>query len=153
MGTSRVLRDSTESTTPVTIEVTEDANKTHLRFFFTFRQHGQVGFDHVTRVATLDPKKNEMTWLEIDKPNAPDALRRTEGLDEFAKKGYGEFDASFDYGFRNHHFVGRCHYVLDPNTFTYFWYQSVDGGPLVKYSVTEVTRKSNVMAIAQAPML
>ena len=151
IGTSRVLRDNSETTTPVKIEVTEDAYKKHLRFFFTFSESGRIGFDHVTRVATLNPTKNEMTWLETDRPNAPDAFRRTEGLDEFARKGYGVFEASFDYGFGNHHLVGRCHYILDPNMFTYIWYQSVDGGPIVKYSVTQVTRKIDSMAVLRPP--
>ncbi len=152
-GTSRVLRDHTETTTPLKIEVTEAANRTHLRFFFTFSERGRIGFDHVTRVATLDPTKNTMTWLETGNPRAPDALRRTEGLQEFARKGYGVFEASFDYLFGKHHLVARCHYALDPNMFTYIWYQSIDGGPFVKYSVTQVIRENNAMALSQPPKL
>ncbi len=147
VGSSQVLRGNNETVTPLKIEITEDVNKTHLRFFFTFREHGRPGFDHVTRVATLDPAKKEMTWLETDNLKAPDALRKTEGLQEFARKGYGAFDATYGYSFGKHHLAARCHYVLAPNMFTYVWYQNVDGGVFVKYSITQVERESNPMAV------
>ena len=151
VGNTRVLRGGDEQTTPIKIEVTEDANKTHLRFFFTFKEQGIEGFVHIARVATFDPVKGEMTWVATDRPEAPDALRHTVGLDDFARNGYGVFDASYEYGSGSHHLVGRCRYVLDPNLFGYVWYQSVDGKPFTKYSVTELTRETAAMAVLSEP--
>lgn len=151
VGTTRVLHEGADETVPVRVEVTEDANRRHLRFFFTFSSQGQKGFEHVTRVATLDPVKGEMTWVEADNPKAPDALRHTAGLDAFARKGYGVFDASYEYGFGSHHLTGRCRFVLDPEVFGYVWYQSVDGKPFAKYSVTQLTRETEAMEVLGAP--
>ncbi len=151
IGTSRVVGDGAERTIPVKVEVTEDANKTHLRFFYTFSEQGEAGFEHVTRVATLDPVRGEMTWEESDHPEALDALRRTAGLDAFARKGYGEFDASYEFPYGSHHLTRRCRYVLDPDLFGYVWSESVDGKPFTKYSVTQLTRDTAAMAVLLAP--
>ena len=151
IGTSHVVGDGAERTTPVKVEVTEDAKKTHLRFFYTFSAEGQTSFEHVTRVATLDPVKGEMTWEESDHPEALDALRHTAGLAAFARKGYGSFDASYDFGFGSEHLTRRCRYVLDPDLFGYVWSESVDGRPFTKYSVTQLTRDTAALAVLLAP--
>jgi hypothetical protein len=153
VGTTRVLREGAELTQPLRVEVTEDANRTHLRFFFSYSQQGEDGFEHVTRVATFDTAKNEMTWQQADDPEAPDALQHTAGLNAFAEKGYGAFNASYEIGVGNHHVVNRCTYVLHPDMFGYVWYESMDGKPFQTYSVTKLTRENTARASVTKPVI
>lgn len=151
VGTTRVLRDGAELSQPLRVEITEDANRTHLRFFFTYSEPGEEGFEHVTRVAKFDREKNEMTWLQADEPAAPDALQHLAGLGAFAEKGYGAFNASYEIGVKNHHVVNRCTYVLHPDMFGYVWYESVDGKAFQTYSVTRLTRENMAQASVSKP--
>jgi hypothetical protein len=151
VGTSRVLREGAELSQPLRIEITETANKQGLRFFFTYGGDGQDGFEHATRVATLDPAKGEMTWVEMDNPAAPDALRRTAGLEKFAQTGLGAFQTSYELGVRGHRLETRCTFVLHRDMFGYVYYQSVDGKPFTTYSVTRLTRQNTARAAMTRP--
>lgn len=151
VGTSQVIREGAELSQPLKIEVTETANKRGLRFFFTYGEDGQDGYEHATRVATLDPVKGEMTWVETDNPKAPDALRRADGLEKFAETGLGAFQTDYETGVQGHHLATRCTFVLHREMFGYVYYQSVDGKPYETYSVTRLTRQNTARAAMTAP--
>lgn len=151
VGTTRVLRQGAEVPVPVRVEVTEGPNREHLRFFFVYKEPGQTEPQYVTRVATLDPAKGEMTWVEADNPKAPDALQHTVGLEAFAQTGYGVFNTTYETGADGHHLTNRCMYVLNSDLFGYVWYESVDGKPFELYSVTQLTRENEQRASVTKP--
>ncbi len=151
VGTSRVLQHGVEVTQPLRVEVTEDAKKQHLRFFYAYGWDAREGFEYVTRVVTLDPSKGQMTWVETDNPRAPDAVQHTAGLDAFAKTGFGVFNAGYEFGDQGHQVANRCMYVLNSDLFSYVWYESVDGKPFALYSVTQLTREHAARASVSKP--
>jgi hypothetical protein len=142
VGTSRYAKNGVEAREHIKLEITEETKKRRLRLEYTYGEKGEQGYERQTRFITLNPLKEEMTSIFTGDDRTP--AYHTEGLDEFAKTGYGKFivinqtkDAS---GLPT---LFRCTYDLGADHFNYDWWQSVDGQTFRLYSVFRFIREGS----------
>jgi hypothetical protein len=152
VGSSRYSKNGAEVTEHIKLEITEEKKQKRLRLDYTYGEKGQQGYDRRTRFITLEPLKEEMTSIFKGDAGPPNKYP-TEGLDEFAKTGYGNFivinqTAQVASG-RPALFRGTFH--LNADHFNYEWIESLDGQRFTLSSVFRLTKTASAGAAGSAP--
>jgi hypothetical protein len=148
VGTDRYLKDGTDVTVTLRLEISETKKKDGLQCSYTYGEKGQKGFERSKRRLTLNPSTGEMTshWN-----GHPTEHYEAKGLDEFAATGLGAFTAATNTKEDGKPVLYEGEFRLSQDKFSYKWDKSFDGKTFVRNGTITLEREASIPSAGLHP--